>query len=166
MNRTVHSFLLSVILVLLCVPASGKEPRARKHTGDTGRLQGTWLADLEPGLQGRLVLRKSRLLYVHTKDGRETVVWDGHFGVNDQAAPKQMDWTPLRRGRRNPPANLAIYDLQGDTLLVIGSTEGPRPTTFYSGGGSHSPKTVIFRRSSEDADGMSKDVIGANGFQP
>jgi len=149
MNRAFHGFLASIVLVLLCWPTSAQEPRVIEPTSDTEKLQGTWLADLEPGLQGRLVLRKSNLVYAHIRNDRETVIWDGHFAVNEQAEPKQMDWTPLRRGNQNPMTNLAIYHLSCDVLLVIGSTDAPRPTAFYSGGGNDRPKTIIFRRSSE-----------------
>ncbi len=98
----------------------------------------------------------SHLLYVHINKNQETVIWDGHFAVNEQANPKQMDWTPLRKHNRNPPANLAIYHLEGDILLVIGHTEAARPTAFYSGGGAHHPKTVIFRRVTKEAAGASE----------
>jgi uncharacterized protein (TIGR03067 family) len=141
----------SVFFLLLIVPATvtyGKDPN--KAAGDVERLQGTWLADLEPGLQARLELKGSDLLYVHVRDKRETVIWDGNFAVNEKARPKQMDWTPLRRGNRDIPSSLAIYQLQGDLLLIVGNTEGPRPTAFYCGGGPQRPKTVIFHRVQTD----------------
>ncbi|TWU41725.1 hypothetical protein [Novipirellula artificiosorum] len=145
--------LLAGLILVLCEPAIGKDPSAKnketsakKTTGDAKRLQGTWMADLEPGLQGRLVLDGSTLLYVHINDRRETVIWDGHFAVNEQTTPKQMDWTPLRRREKSPQASLAIYRLEGDLLLLIGSTESERPVAFYSGGGDTRPKTVIFHR--------------------
>jgi uncharacterized protein (TIGR03067 family) len=114
-------------------------------SNDVQRLQGTWLADVEPGLQARLVFDGSRLRLVHIHKQGETLLWDGHFAVNEQADPKQMDWTPLRQGGNNPSANLAIYRLEGDLLLVIGSTKAPRPNAFYSGG-AYPSKTMIYRR--------------------
>ena len=146
MTPTARCLLVGLFLLLPCLPTFGKEPRDGKSTGDVEKLQGTWLADLEPGLQDRLVLDGSRLLLVNIRKGRETVIWDGNFAINELANPKQMDWTPLRRNNRNPPANLAIYHLDGDVLLIVGSTGGPRPTAFYSGGSAYRPKTVVFRR--------------------
>ena len=119
---------------------------ARQAKSDIDRLQGTWLADLEPGKQGRLELKGSDLLYVLVQAERETVIWDGNFAINEKARPKQMDWTPLRLANRNIPSSLAIYQLEGDLLLIIGDTEGPRPAAFFSGGGNQRPKTVVFRR--------------------
>jgi uncharacterized protein (TIGR03067 family) len=162
MSQSRQCLLAGTILLLVCCTAFGKGPRVKKVATDVERLQGTWLADLEPCLQGRLVLDGSHLLYVHINNNQETVIWDGHFAVNEQANPKQMDWTPLRKHNRNPPANLAIYHLEGDILLVIGHTEAARPTAFYSGGGAHHPKTVIFRRVPKEAEGASEGSSPAN----
>ena len=104
------------------------------------------MADLEAGLQARLELKGSDLLYVHVRQQRETVIWEGNFTINEKSEPKQMDWTPLRRNNGNVPSSLAIYQLVGDLLLIVGNTEGPRPAAFYSGGGPQRPKTVIFQR--------------------
>ena len=140
-------WLNPVIALLLVVSGTETFGKDKKNTQrDIERLQGTWLADLEPGLQARLELNGSELRYLHVKDQHETVIWDGHFAINEKVQPKEMDWTPLRRSDRKVPSSLAIYKLEGDLLLIVGSTEVPRPTAFYSGGGEQRPKTVIFRR--------------------
>ncbi len=152
MIQIARRILVGLLMMLACCSAFGKGPRDRKAASDIQRLQGTWIADLEPGLQGRLVLDKSRLQFSRISKQQETIHWEGQFAINEQASPKQMDWTPLRRNNRNLPANLAIYHLEGDFLLIIGNTEGPRPTAFYSGGGTQRPKTVIYRRAQNKVD--------------
>jgi uncharacterized protein (TIGR03067 family) len=154
MIQTTRCFLVGLILLMPCLSTFGKKPR--DEMPDIEKLQGTWLADLEPGLQNRLVLDGSRLLLVNINKQRETVIWDGHFAINELANPKEMDWTPLRRNNRNPPANLAIYHLDGDLLLIVGNTQGARPTAFYSGGGAYRPKTIIYRRQKDKDDRKSR----------
>jgi uncharacterized protein (TIGR03067 family) len=138
-------YSLAILLALL-ISSVQLNARDKDAGSDVERLQGTWIPDLEPDLQGRLTLDGSRLRFVHVNGKRETLIWDGHFAINEKAEPKQMDWTPLRRSGREVPTSLAIYQLDGDNLLIIGNTEGPRPAAFYSGGGSQRPKTIIFRR--------------------
>ncbi len=137
--RKVSFFLLVLVAAATCSIGVAQE----RTSGDSQLLQGTWLADLEPGLKARLDLNGKDLLYVHLQGQRETVVWKGYFSVDEKPQPKQMDWTPLTPGR--VPPSLGIYRLDGDLLLVV-SSKGTRPAAFYSGGGSYRPKTVIFRR--------------------
>ncbi len=154
MIRMHHAPLAMAALLLVGGIAAAKEPRGKKHAPDTKRLQGSWIADLEPGLQGRIEFEGSDLRYTHIRGDRKTPIWIGHFAVNEQSDPKQMDWTPLRKagrggGQKPVMSNLAIYRLQGDLLLIIGDTQGARPTAFYSGGGDQRPKTIIFRRADD-----------------
>lgn len=146
----INPVLLTAALVLLCSFAIAKDPKEKGKdkplASDIERLQGSWIADLEPDLRGEITFDGGDLRYVHFRGERETLIWDGHFAINDHAKPKHMDWTPLRQQSRSVMTNLAIYELQGDLLLVIGNTEGERPTAFYSGGGTQRPKTVIFHR--------------------
>ncbi|QDV69751.1 hypothetical protein Poly24_34680 [Rosistilla carotiformis] len=152
MNRSFCCLVNAMLIWTLAASAVAEDSAATKSTSDTDRLQGTWLADLEPGLQGTLVFDGRGLHYVHVRGDRETVIWKGHFAIDEGVDPKQMDWTPMNPETSKVPPNRAIYRLEGDLLLVIGNSQGPRPTAFFSGGGPQRPKTIIFRRAPSDAE--------------
>jgi len=80
-HNTQKFLVFFLLLVLPGTVAFGKD--SPKSVADIERLQGTWLVDLEPGLQARLELNGSKLLFVHVRSQHETVIWDGHFAVEE-----------------------------------------------------------------------------------
>ncbi|WP_145346985.1 hypothetical protein [Rosistilla ulvae] len=153
-----HTLLAVAQLLVVCSWGFAQGAQTTPKGADSDRLQGLWIADLAPGLQGRIEFEGDQLRFAHIhQDDHKRVIWDGYFALNEQADPQQMDWLPRKgsqpkSGGKSVPVNRAIYQLQGELLLIIGSTQGGRPTAFYSGGGEQRPKTIIFRRAPDRPD--------------
>jgi uncharacterized protein (TIGR03067 family) len=113
-------------------------------SGDLRALQGKW----------RVWLAKNDSIVFEIKRGSFTMARHspngvgepakGSFTLDEKSNPKHMTWNKVAGGGFNLEINRCIYELHGDTWILIGGGE-ERPAHFYSGdGGPH--KTWILKR--------------------
>ena len=100
-------------------------------TKDGDAIQGTWLPLAGEIWRGRFPDAELKTFKLMFKDDKCTVTIEkedrqGTFKLNPAAKPKEMDIT----GTADNP-NLAIYELDGDTLRICFDLSGKsRPTEF------------------------------------
>lgn len=125
---------LSAILAVVSVCAMSAGP-ATRGAGDRERIQGTWFGSvIEQGKEqpmpkeNRVVIKSDLFLLVYPKD--DPMGW--RYTIDPAKSPKEMDWI-VELDPGHPIRQLAIYELDGDTLKICSAAAGqPRPTKFES----------------------------------
>ena len=126
---------LSAVLAVVSVCAVSAGP-ATRGAGDPERIQGTWGfgSVVEQGKEqpmpkeNRVVITPEVMKIVYPKD--DPMGW--RYTIDPAKSPKEMDWI-VEIDPGHPIRQLAIYELDGDTLKICSAAAGkPRPTRFES----------------------------------
>ena len=130
MSRYVLGLLVSAVVV-------GPVLAEEKADADLEQLQGTWiLSALEidgksipaPAGAGTFIFEKDKKLVMKEKGKKDK---EGTFKLDARKSPRELDLI----GAKDKEVMQTIYQLEGDTLKLAFSSEGPkgaRPTAFDS----------------------------------
>lgn len=108
-------------------------------------LQGTWTA--WRGADDHVVIEVTGKTFTMTRHvgGRAADPWTGTIVLDEAHSPRHMTWSGVRAAGQDLPGNQCIYEVQGDTWLLIGGGPDKRPDRFLSGGGAGS-QTLVLKR--------------------
>jgi uncharacterized protein (TIGR03067 family) len=113
---------------------------------DLTALQGTWKAWRSPDEVIVIeVSGKKFTMTQHVGDRAAESSWTGTIVLDETQSPRHMTWTGVRAGEKDLPENKCIYELMGDTWLLIGGGSEKRPDRFLSGGGPGN-QTLVLKR--------------------
>jgi uncharacterized protein (TIGR03067 family) len=127
------SSILAVLAASLCTWAIASAGE-RELTGDLRALQGKWKVWLAKDDYIILEIQADTLTMTRNWPSGLRESATGSFTINEKPSPKQMTWNNVRGGGLNLEINKCIYELYGDTWLLIGGAND-RPEYFYSGNG-------------------------------
>ena len=146
--------LVACCLVALASPAARAADDA-KPTGDLAKLQGRWAGKIGPEKDRPLVLviDGPKATATFTRDDGTEVALKGDLKVDDTTSPRHLDWTGFTGPNGNVVEdNLAIYELDGDTLrLCSGGPGNERPNKFEEGTDGPPHLIVLKREKEKDA---------------
>jgi uncharacterized protein (TIGR03067 family) len=130
----------------LLVFAAPAPPDDEAPKGDLGKMQGKWTGMIGPEKNVPLVIvlkGQSVAITVTRPDTGQAIEFKGEIRIDEKSKPKQWDWTKFASpDGQEVPDNLAIYDLDGDTLKVCSGGPGnPRPSEFKEG--QNGPPTLV-----------------------
>ena len=114
-------------------------------TGDLATLQGKWRTWF--AADDYLVFEvnaKSFSMVRHT-DGKQTEAWTGSLILDETRSPRHLTWTEGKSAGQAMPDNKCIYEIHGNTWLLVGGGADNRPEHFYSGVGGGN-KTWVLKR--------------------
>ncbi|HEV3167459.1 MAG TPA: TIGR03067 domain-containing protein [Isosphaeraceae bacterium] len=149
-----------LVIAVSASPARAADDDAPK--GDLAKVQGKWKGKLTVGADQTVIQlvmeikNKNVTINVTPPDG-EAIEIKGEIKLDEKAKPKAWDWTKFTGpGGDAPGDNLAIYELDGDSLKICsGGPNNPRPTEMKAGDDGP-PNLVTFTRSKEKDDAKSK----------
>jgi uncharacterized protein (TIGR03067 family) len=127
-----------------------KATTATTPTGDLARLQGRWTAKVGPRKDVSVVLiieNHSATFTFSRADGRQREA-KGEFTIDETAKPhKTLTWSGFTTPDGKATAeNLAIYQIEGNTLTICsGGIGNARPTEFKAGEGGP-PQLLVLNR--------------------
>jgi uncharacterized protein (TIGR03067 family) len=141
------TFLAACLVIVSCAvssPAADDAP-----SGDLAKLQGKWKGTVGPNQDIPLVMElkgKAVTLALTIPQGQDLEL-KGQVKLDDKAKPKTWDWIKFTRpDGEDAPDNLALYELDGDTLKICSGGPGnARPTEFKAGDGGP-PQIVTLTR--------------------
>ena len=87
---------------------------------------------------------KSFSMIRHTGD-KQTEAWTGSIILDETRNPKHLTWVDGKIAGKPLSDNKCIYEICGDTCLLIGGGADRRPEHFFSGGGEGN-KTWVLKR--------------------
>ena len=134
--------IAAILLALAIVRAA--EPEL---TGDLRAIQGKWRVWHSKDDHTDFEVKGNTFTMVRHVSEVAGDAWTGTFVIDEEPTPKHMTWTNVknvRTGKQTLEINRCIYELHGDTWLLIGGVKD-RPAHFYSGDG-NSPKAWILQR--------------------
>ncbi len=116
----------------------------QESQGDMRALQGKWKVWLTPDQS--IVIEVKGDSFSMTSHSRTAIgePSKGSFTLDEKAEPKQMTWKDVKGGGLNLEINRCIYELHGDTWILIGGIKN-RPMHFYSGDGKSTRAWVLKR---------------------
>ena len=143
MKNSLVMFVLTTLLALPMASASGQELEL-ELTGDMRALQGKWRASFADDVSIVVEIKNDTFtMATHTPNGpREPA--KGSFTLDETQNPKHMTWKDVEGGGLKLEVNRCIYELHGETWLLIGG-RNDRPKLFLSGAGKPHT-TFIFKR--------------------
>ena len=113
-------------------------------TGDMRALQGKWRVSFADERSIVLEFKDGTLTHTNHAPTGSGEPARGSFTIDETQSPKHMTWKDVDFAGRKMEVNCCIYELHGDTLLMMGGIKD-RPKTFISGQGK--PHTTwIFKR--------------------
>ena len=129
---------LFIYLVVVSTPAGEKKP-----AGDLAALQGKWKVWSDQEEYSVFEINdESFSMTRHTATGPGRTV-KGSFTIDEETDPKQMTWKDVKGPGYRLDVNRCIYEMHGNTWLLIGGIE-KRPKRFLSAGKPHT--TWILKR--------------------
>lgn len=134
------SWIAALVVVLLLAPALASQDSPT----DQAALQGRWKAWLAPEQFLVFEIRGNRFTLTTHSGENAAAPWTGQLVFDERASPKRVTWKGINSGGRDLPDNECIYELHGETWLVIGGG-GQAPAQFFSGGG-QGHQTLVFKR--------------------
>src|SRR5262245_61922954 len=134
---------LVALVTLAATHSSPSEPA--KPTGDLAALQGKWKAWLGAEDHVLFEVRDKSFTMTRHLGGRATEPWTGVLLLDEEPRPRHVTWVEGKCAGRDLPDNRCIYELHGDTWLLIGGGPDRRPEHFLSGEGEGS-KTLVLKR--------------------
>jgi len=151
-------FAAACCFLLVGVPTARSADEAPK--GDLGKMQGKWTGMIGPENNVPLVLvlkGNSVTINVTRPDTGQAIEFKGEIRIDEKTKPKQWDWAKFTAPNgEEVPDNLAVYELDGDTLKVCSGGPGnPRPSELKAGDGGP-PNLVTLTRAKDDAKKDSK----------
>jgi len=139
MNRIV---LLAASLLMVGFATSQDE----KPKGDLALLQGAWQVWLNPDESVFIEVKGKTFAMSHQKAKVKTELSNGTLVFPEQAGAKALDWVEVKSSRGEAgPDNRCIYELHGDTWILIGGGPDKRPDQFYSGAADGNQTFVLKR---------------------
>jgi len=139
-----NSLVLVVLTALLALPMASASAQELALTGDMRALQGTWRVSFADDVSIVVEIKNDTLtMTTHTPKGRGEQA-KGSFTLDETQNPKHMTWKDVEGGRVKIDVNRCIYELHGDTWLLIGG-KNERPKLFLAGEGKPHT-TFIFKR--------------------
>jgi uncharacterized protein (TIGR03067 family) len=151
---------LTFLTAALLLPLDAAED-AKK---ELEKIQGTWVAASVEFNGGKATPERAATIkvickddkYVQTEAGRE--VEKGSHKLDPSKKPKHMDIT-VTDGEQKGKTQLAIYELEGDTLKICVARAGEkdRPTEFAAKSGSTHILVTLKREKKEDKKEEKKD---------
>lgn len=118
--------------------------------GDLAVLQGRWKAWLSDEEFMLFEVKGKSFTLGRYSGAQRTEPWAGTLIVNESTGPRQLTWVGTKSAGKEVPDNHCIYELHGDTLLIIGGGASHRPKQFYSGGTSKHQTLVLKREAAAD----------------
>jgi uncharacterized protein (TIGR03067 family) len=145
-------------LLLVVAPPARSDDEALK--GDLGKMQGKWTGMVGPEKNVPLVVvlkGNGVTINITAPDSGQVIEFKGEIRIDEKTKPKQWDWTKFTApSGQEVPDNLAVYELDGDTLKVCSGGPGnPRPSELKAGEGGP-PNLVTLTRAKDDAKKDSK----------
>jgi len=126
--------LLVLIVFTVFLGLSDASINAQDLTGDMRALQGKWRVSFVDDRSIVLEFKNNTITHTsHSPLGSRPPAI-GSFEIDDTQDPKHMTWKDVEFPGRKLEVNRCIYELHGDTLLLIGGISD-RPKTFISGPG-------------------------------
>ena len=118
--------------------------KREKPTSDLHALQGKWRVSFADDVSIVVEIKNDTFtMATHTPNGpREPA--KGSFTLDETQNPKHMTWKDVEGGGLKLEVNRCIYELHGETWLLIGG-RNDRPKLFLSGAGKPHT-TFIFKR--------------------
>jgi uncharacterized protein (TIGR03067 family) len=104
--------------------------KSEKPTDDLAALQGEWKVWFSADDYLLFAVDGDSFTMTRHAAERASVPWEGLMTVDETANPKQLTWTDVKCGGQGLPDNLCIYELHGDTWILIGGGAAKRPERF------------------------------------
>jgi uncharacterized protein (TIGR03067 family) len=140
-----------VLAAAFALPLSGENPKKEAVAKELKKLEGTWESVLyvwdrkkaePPNAERRQFILHGEAF---TMRGQGEDLYGGAIRADPSKKPKPIDLLPQRHGGK-AKGSLAIYELNGDTLLMcIAFPDEPRPSEFTAEPGSYR-LLITFRR--------------------
>jgi uncharacterized protein (TIGR03067 family) len=144
--------LAAGLVAVLCLSPAFADDDAK---GDLAKLQGKWKAMIGPDMKVPLVLElkgnAASLTLIPTQGPAMRL--SGEIKIDDKAKPKAWDFVNVKDsdGGDTGLDDLAIYEIDGDTLKVCsGGLGGPRPTEIKAA--DNGPPYLVSYTRVKDAD--------------
>jgi uncharacterized protein (TIGR03067 family) len=138
-------------------------------SGDLAKLQGSWTAKVGPeeNIPITLEVRDRKVTIKGTRPDGQDFTLSGEIKVDDKASPKTVDWVKFTNAQGDEvPANLGIYKLDGDSLVVCSGGPGNERPTEFKKGDQGPPQLITFARKKPEApkdDARGGDLAGLQG---
>lgn len=117
--------------------------------GDLAKMQGKWkaMAGPERNIPLTMTIKGSAVTLAFTTPQGQDRELKGQIKLDETAKPKTWDWTKFTRPDGDlAQENLAIYELDGDSLKICSGGPGnERPSAFKAGDGGP-PNLIVFHR--------------------
>ena len=159
-----NSLVLVVLTTLLALPIASANAQELALTGDMRALQGRWRVSFADDVSIVVEIKNDTFtMTTHTPTGRGEPA-RGSFTLDETQNPKHMTWKDVEGGGVKLDVNRCIYELHGDTWLLIGG-KNERPKLFLTGAGKPHT-TFIFKReklTSGDSEGNRPGQRDASG---
>jgi len=139
---------LSVLVGAVLLLSGHSRAEDELPAGDLALMQGRWKAWIAPDQFLQIEVRGKTFTLVQTTGDKTGDPWSGVFVIDAGANPKRLTWKSVQLAGRDLPENQCIYELHGDTWLLIGGGASAAPDRFYSGGGKGS-QTLVFKREAQ-----------------
>lgn len=121
--------------------------------GDLAKVQGKWKAMGGPNgnIPIAMTIQGSAVTLAFTTPQGQQRELKGQIKLGEISQPKSWDWTKFTRPNGDAAEdNLAIYQLDGDSLKICSGGPGnDRPTEFKAGDGGP-PNLLVFHRAKGD----------------
>lgn len=137
MKHTIMAILIASFSA--CVVSSAGE---KQLTGDMRALQGKWRVRFAKNDSIIIEIKNDTLMMTRHGPTEVSEPAKGSFTIDEKPSPKHMTWMNVK-GSVNLEINRCIYELHGDTWLLIGGFKD-RPEHFFSADGDS--KTWILKR--------------------
>ena len=135
------SLIFTVIFAALLSAADVRD----KPASDLAALQGTWRMWFAEDDHVVFEVREKSFSMIRRTADRQSEAWTGSLVLDETRSPKHLTWVGGKSATKALPDNICIYELHGDTLLLVGGGADSRPDRFFSGTGDGN-KTWVLKR--------------------
>jgi uncharacterized protein (TIGR03067 family) len=136
---------LSLMAVVVLTLSAVGQAQEEKPPNDLKLIQGQWRAWLTEDVSMLFEVEGQAFTLVHVWGDQRAEPWRGLILIEQSAKPREITWVSIKSGEKDLPDNCCIYELHGDTLLLIGGGATKRPERFFSGGATQN-QTLVFKR--------------------
>jgi uncharacterized protein (TIGR03067 family) len=144
----------TLIAALTVVAMATAASVADDPKSDLDRIQGKWKALGGPNKDYEVVMTVagSTVNATITSPDRQEYAIKGEIKLDEKARPKQLDWIKFAKpdGGGDYEPNLAIYELDGDSLRICSGGPGRERPTELKAGDMGRPSLLEYKRMKEE----------------